>query len=516
MALVENDTPAQAQSAESTLTPDEQMRSMGIPTHSTPGVAMPYGGQEDSTKVLQSEQAPDDVKLAAFQKQKQFEDQQAVGQAQVESYKAANDFSNLQKYNQKLAEVDQFNSEAKSRGLKPLGVPDPAQFNLTADKIAKLSQPGVAAAVAPVAQQQQEDQHNVELAKAQEDALKQQNALQMGTLKAQQDIEDQKKKKMDEAIALVDSKDKDFDKIDPNRFWADKSTFQKILGAIAMSSTGQQGSDVGYNIIKNAMDKDLESQKINMEQKQHMKANALKRVELEINKFGELSKDQERKFQMAQIAQKFNQDRTALQQDLVAKQYIISAATDPNKGISSQEAESLLDKDQKMRQVVLPNGRIVLARTELDKKNLEEQLGESSKAVEYAKKLKELGNQLTLGDKLTPSQFSSIKGQIEQTRTALIGSLRLPFTGPGILNEQEFKRLSSAIGDPTVMFQSKDRFNSQVDGLVNLLGTAQRASFRRAGLNIKPSKADQYREMAAKQGMDPEKIELAIRKSGLE
>jgi hypothetical protein len=41
------------------------------------------------------------------------------------------------------------------------------------------------------------------------------------------------------------------------------------------------------------------------------------------------------------------------------------------------------------------------------------------------------------------------RAQMQTELAALVGQLRLPFTGPGAMTNEEYKRLAETIGDPT-------------------------------------------------------------------
>jgi hypothetical protein len=83
---------------------------------------------------------------------------------------------------------------------------------------------------------------------------------QLMQLRAAQNVEwDKQKQGLEQAVAGVTGS-----KIDPNRFWADKSTGSRIGMAISMFFSGLNGSNAGIQILNSAIDRDIEAQRADL------------------------------------------------------------------------------------------------------------------------------------------------------------------------------------------------------------------------------------------------------------
>lgn len=89
-------------------------------------------------------------------------------------------------------------------------------------------------------------------------------------LAKQQDIENklnmERQMKLDEQQKKVDMATAEYmqGKVDPDRFWANKSTGQRIGMAVSLFLSGINGSQAGAQILNNAIDRDLDAQKADL------------------------------------------------------------------------------------------------------------------------------------------------------------------------------------------------------------------------------------------------------------
>lgn len=80
--------------------------------------------------------------------------------------------------------------------------------------------------------------------------------------------------------------------------------------------------------------------------------------------------------------------------------------------------------------------------------------------------------------------------KIEAERQALIGKLRVPFTGPGILNDAERAALSAVIGDPNKLLSFKGLEQASLRQVETILRDSQARRIREAGFDVRPSASD--------------------------
>jgi hypothetical protein len=101
---------------------------------------------------------------------------------------------------------------------------------------------------------------------------------------------------------------------------------------------------------------------------------------------------------------------------------------------------------------------------------------EAESAIGLIREIKELGTDINLTD---ISKRGILKGKLN----ALIGKMRIPLTGPGILTDAEFERIKGDLGDPSKVFSTEKMEKAKLDSLANMLIDAQVTSGRLAGLD---------------------------------
>lgn len=449
----------------------------------------------DPESILKDPMSSDEQKMEAIKIQTANE-QTAQKQKEIDG---AKDLNNFKAWQQDVQEKTKFNVAAAAKGYAPVTIPGPDKYGLDPKKLDVLSQQANQAALGPEADKQREEQERLdeearlaEEARQAELALKKQEAQNMGAQKALMDIETQKQQRFDEAIKLVNEQDSQLDAIDPNRFWNNKSTFEKILGTIAIgmgAGAAGDGPNKAYEIINDAIKRDVDAQKITGDQKLAKQANALKRVQLEIEKFEAMSKDQERKANLQATAQKLAADRQAIHAKLATDKTIAQAVTS-GKGISPEQAEIVFRDNPQMaeRQVVLPNGRIKVARTKAQADELGKYVAASKSAIALTKELRNAAEELSFPDRLQPAAFNSLKTKSTQIAKSLQGQLRLPFMGPGILDVKERQMLADdIIGDPTTVWKRPQVVRDQLESLDTILNVLVGSQYEAAGIGLTPT-----------------------------
>ena len=259
-------------------------------------------------------------------------------------------------------------------------------------------------------------------------------------------------------------------KISPDNYWAEKSTGQKIgigiamiLGAYGAANTGQNSA---VEVINKAIDRDLDTQKANYTAKKGVAAE----LDSAYAKFYGVYKDEKAATAAAKAALI---DQASLKIQGNAARYKGEAAVAAATGALGQlqslkEAElakvaqakawgedpKYAGMDEKTRSSYFPESSVAgLPRgtasfgSAAAHDKFRETLGKMAGTITSLDQLKDMVS-LNTGGKFTPEQ----KKRAEATIQPLVGALREPFTGPGILSIPEREMLEGLIANPTNVF----------------------------------------------------------------
>jgi len=358
---------------------------------------------------------------------------------------------------------------AEAVPVMPLGLIDPANFA-----------PAPAPAAAPVAPPSGFDLSQASIvqsgvaaqrqAEADQSAISQIERQQAKVQQDRQQIEDDALKRAND----VQKKHTDVlnelsaTKISPDNYWAEKSTGQKIGIGIAMilGAFGSGSENKAVTIINQAIDRDLDTQKANYTAKKGVAAE----LDSAYAKFYGVYKEEKAATAAAKAALI---DQASLKIQGNAARYKGEAAVAAATGALGQlqalketelaevaqakawgEDPQYAGMDEKTRSSFfpessvpgLPRGKASFGTAAAHDK-FRETLGNMAGTITSLDQLKDMVN-LDVGDKFTPEQ----KKRAEATIQPLVGALREPFTGPGILSVPERQMLEGLIANPTDVF----------------------------------------------------------------
>ena len=130
---------------------------------------------------------------------------------------------------------------------------------------------------------------------------------------------------LNDSIAKLQEENANLEKIDPNRFWNNKSTFGKIMAFIGMALGGPQT----VAAVQKMIDNDIETQKLNNQQKLARRQHALKLVQNQIDQMQRKTNNEFKRQQLKLTSdkleiekKKINNERVAKQQELFRKQLL--------------------------------------------------------------------------------------------------------------------------------------------------------------------------------------------------
>ncbi len=306
-----------------------------------------------------------------------------------------------------------------------------------------------------------------------------------------------KARAMDDITKQLQGQDFTAPKIDAGRFWNSRTTGDKVLAglAIALGAWGQgltgAKSNVALDMINQAIDRDVDEQKQNvateMQGKQQKAQNLRDQISSQNTvmdnlrqKFGnDLSAEtafrllatQQTQAKLNALTSKFNaqvapeqakvlnaqldMQKQQLTQQLKAQQaqqYMMQSALSGKNGAVSelQMAAAGVPKEviaqvKEVRERSMPadSGWQGMANTKENAQKFAEKTLEVTPAIASIDRINAITKDF---NKITDLEK---RAQLTTEVAVLVGALRLPITGPGILTDSEREMLSNIIGDPT-------------------------------------------------------------------
>lgn len=361
---------------------------------------------------------------------------------------------------------------------------------------------------------------NIDAATAATDrALMEQNKAIAGDVKNFQEREKvinevkNRMQKLDEKLQELSAQE-----VNPDRYWQNKTGYQKALAGIGLAFGALGASQGGINraaeTINSAIKDDIEAQKANINSKfQTLKEqNNLYKDMLSVYKDPELAysaatvikleqtkntigmyanrvKNEQAKGQAIALLANVEQQQAKIKADMADK-----VATDIQLGKDYtldqlQNASPALTKDL----IALPDGKVRRAFSPEAKKIYDEVAKDSLPAIQLSKDLRKLmleGSKLNIED----------RAKVRQNLVALVGKLRVPFTGPGILTDKEYDRLESVISNPNAFVALPSAEKAKLLNLENSLqNSINTAATLASGKGANFTSAEELRAQIAKQ-----------------
>lgn len=317
------------------------------------------------------------------------------------------------------------------------------------------------------AQQLQNQQHMAEINKSVDLQMK-----DLDTLKSQ----------------MADNKFVD-EKVDPEHFWNSKSSGQKVLAGIAIALGGiggaytGKGGNVAMDIINKAIDNDIDAQKFNITQASNTRKEKMANQQGQVSvtnsllsglnsKFNnQMQADQAARYLMLEqaknkvesIASKYAAPELKakaqvltgqLQEEQTKSMYAFKAAAEQKAtqkqlfasmeqgGMKSLNTAQISSLPKELQERYVPgygfaNSKESVAQFQKVRAENEPALQGLGEVMKMAQDVKGMGQ-------LSPSK----RAVLETKLTILAGQLRLPVTGPGSMQQAEYERLRTALGDP--------------------------------------------------------------------
>lgn len=211
------------------------------------------------------------------------------------------------------------------------------------------------------------------------------------------------------------------------------------MGAAGAALTGQPNAAIVY--FDRIADQQAARDKLNEEKKAALRKAVYEQASLELNKLEQATDSAYKKdvlrLQQQELAQKIAEANQAILAQ--AQQNLANAsAFSGRRGLTDEEFAALSDK-QRGAVVTLPDGRRIMATNEDSAEKFKAYMTEAGNAIESLKKFDKVlktGSAFNLKD----------RAQAQVLQQTIIGALRLPLTGPGVLTDAEREQLANVIG----------------------------------------------------------------------
>lgn len=334
------------------------------------------------------------------------------------------------------------------------------------------------------------------------DSIKQEHIkIQAEQQVAQSELAKQKRIVQDAQQKLA-SEDLKLQAIDPDRFWKSRSTGQRIMAAIGMMLGGAPAVGIIQQQIKN----DIDSQNLTNKQALAKRAQAIKIVNTQIDRLSALTND---KFKQEKL--QLSKNQLGIQLQKINLERLEEAKSDASRKQLSIELKkgtlkdpALLSKEDRQRVIRMRDGSIQLAdnkKASEDVRKFQSEVIPAIKGAHRILKISEDGSRLNLKD----------RARIATDLKALVGQLRIPFTGPGVLTDKEYDRLLDTIGDPSKLFAIPDLERTKLKTVINKLNSDLQTRYTQAGVKGIKSKRQSLIELKLKQKAgSKEQIEATI------
>lgn len=313
-----------------------------------------------------------------------------------------------------------------------------------------------------------------------------------------------RQEKMDKAEADYQDEIQKFNKmtVDPQRFaknfWGNASTGQKIIAGIGLifGGFGNQGGNQSVKIWENAINRDIETQKANIDkagnylgQKKGVLASMRDRfgdsrtaelaarramydsAELDLKRIGAMYKGPEAKANMIKALAEIQIKKAELAKDM-QKASLEQKAMQAIAG-NDRNAQAMAMLPENLRERYVPGYGLALTKDSASKAN--ELVGTYNDAFSG---IRQLQGMIKKASSLSPTD----RAKASTVAEILKGALRVPIVGPGAVSESEWKLLDNIIADPTTLFSLSSTNKARLEALYSRLQSKLNATVTQYGL----------------------------------
>lgn len=295
--------------------------------------------------------------------------------------------------------------------------------------------------------------------------------------------------------------------------------------AVMLGAIGQGLQGLKTNPVVDYLDAQAERQsardKLTLEQKNMLRQQLYQQATLELQKLENATNNAYRKDQIALQRQELEQ-KAAMEREKIAvelRKRITDASKWSGKALS-KEQEATLTPEERRNLVSLPDGRRVLTQSYEDAnkfKEVAQEINSALTSIEDLKKLSAKGSKLSFNDRARANSLV----------TKIVGGLRLPYTGPGVMTDNEREMLIKTLGNPLAIFSLRGIEHAKLDQVRDDLTANLQNTAKIRGINesVTPDKFYNVNGQAVREsalikayqqkmpGLPADKIKAAIEKT---
>lgn len=255
------------------------------------------------------------------------------------------------------------------------------------------------------------------------------------------------------------------------------------IGGISQALMGGK-SNPAIDMFNQIAEQQALKDKLSQEEKESLRKNLFQQAELELRKLEQKTNDEYRKQQIEMQRKQLAAESKNIEDKLKAQiaQQQLSASKFSGRALTPQQ-EATLTMEERRNIVHLPDGRRVLAQSYEDANEFKKsatEIGGALTALEELQKLGQKGSKFSLKD----------RARAQSLVTKVVGGLRLPYTGPGVLTDSEREMLINTLGNPLAFFSLRSvemaKLNQVKDDL--LANLQNNAKVRGINEQVTPSK----------------------------
>lgn len=265
-----------------------------------------------------------------------------------------------------------------------------------------------------------------------------------------------------------------------------KGTFgDKLRTGLAMmlGAFGQGLKGSKTNAVVDFMNAQAEQQagkdKLTLDEKNMLKQQLYQQGQLELQKLENATNNAYRKDQLKLQREELEQKRQEFEMKLTAdlRKRVGDSSKWSGRALTPEQDAGLTLEERRLL-VDLPDGRRVLTQSFTDANEYKKIAQETYSALDTVKELRDLGK---TGSKLSLNDQKRAKVMIAK----LVGALRLPFQGPGVMQIPEKEDLIATIGNPLAIFSLASVENSKLDQIKDSLSSSLQSTAQVRGIKEK-------------------------------
>ena len=294
--------------------------------------------------------------------------------------------------------------------------------------------------------------------------------------------------------------------IDPERFYKNQSTFDKVVSLIGLAA-GAYGAHKygGPNVYIAELDKevakDIRAQKLDQDlEKRKFAAHNFKVATL-AKRLARSAKNVTMQQNLIKIAQTAElKGMKIIKKQEVEKKKMLDIATLNKRGITDNELAYLMSKYPKLKiqeslitardgkHYYIKGGRQAV-------KLMKTTLADTQDSIDGLRDLEGYVDKVKIWEQgWSPwAFFSTDRAEAGALRDRLVGKLRIEFFGPGVMTDNEREQAKKILGDPNAFWTTDAKEKAKIRTLIMKLNYGMRQKLRRDGLTMLPLSPNERR-----------------------